>query len=235
MEILVWFALILKMNDAQLTVAQRNDACFGLRGVAAPEVVKAMRNALADPKVRTCAGTNLRKAGAVQELKAALSSDDFEIRALAARELGGFEKPELLPLLASAARDPQLVVAVNAIEGLASYRDAVVVPYLLTIAKGGGLIGAAALDRAVMFRDPRVPGVARGLLGGKDVSDKLAAMRALAEMGEASDVPALQEIARKETDMVSAGRGFGLMPAISLSRAAKTTIEKIEARSVATR
>jgi len=235
MEILLWFALIAKMNDTQLTVAQRNDACFALRGVAAPDVVKAMRNALADPKVRTCAGTNLRKAGAVQELKAALANDDFEIRALAARELGGFEKPDLLPLLASATGDPQLVVAVNAIEGLSNYRDAAVVPYLLAIAKGGGLIGAAALDRAVTFHDPHVPEVARGLLSGRDISDKLAAMRALAVMGDANDIPALQEIARKETEMVSAGRGFGLMPSISLSRAAKTTIEKIEARNVASR
>src|SRR5580700_10965019 len=103
MEVILWFALIAKMNDPQLTVAQRNDACFALRGVAAPAVVTAMRTALSDPKIRTCAGTNLRKAGAVGELKAALSSDDFEIRALAARELGGFEQPELLPLLAAAA------------------------------------------------------------------------------------------------------------------------------------
>jgi len=230
MEIILWLALVAKMNDTQLTVAQRNDACFALRGTAAREVVTAMRTALADPKVRTCAGTNLRKAGAVEELKAALSSDDFEIRALAARELGGFEKPELLPLLASAARDPQLIVGVNAIEGLANYRDVAVVPYLLEIAKGGGLIGAAAVDRALSFRDPRLPGLARVLLAGNDISDKLAAMRVLSEMGDTNDIPALQEIARKETEMVSAGRGFGLMPSISLSRAAKTTIERIESR-----
>src|SRR5580704_17701921 len=103
MEVILWFALIAKMNDPQLTVAQRNDACFALRGVAAPEVVIAMRTALADPKVRTCAGTNLRKAGAIEALKTALTSDDFEIRALAVREQGGFEKPELLPVLAKAA------------------------------------------------------------------------------------------------------------------------------------
>jgi len=153
-----------------------------------------------------------------------------EIRALAARELGGFEKPELLPLLASAARDPQLIVGVNAIEGLANYRDVAVVPYLLEIAKGGGLIGAAAVDRALSFRDPRLPGLARVLLAGNGISDKLAAMRVLSEMGDTNDIPALQEIARKETEMVSAGRGFGLMPSISLSRAAKTTIERIESR-----
>jgi HEAT repeat protein len=231
MEIILWFALIAKMNDAQLTVAQRNDACFALRGITAPFVVAASQKELADPKVRTCAGTNLRKAGAVAELKAALASDDFEIRALAVRELGGFERVDLLPVIAAATRDSQLIVGVNAIEGLANYRDAAVVPYLLEIAKGGGLIGGAALDRAVTFHDSRVPGVARAVLARNDISDKLAAMRALAEMGDADDIPALQEIARKETEMVTAGRGFGLMPAISLSRAAKTTIERIESRS----
>lgn len=230
MELVLWFALIAKMNDPQLTVAQRNDACYALRGVAAPLVVAAIEKELADPKVRNCAGINLRKAGAVAELKTSLASGDFEIRALAVRELGAFERTDLLPLIASAARDPQLIVGINAIEGLANYRDAAVVPYLLEIAKGGGLIGAAALDRALAFQDSRVPQVARGPLTRSDISDKLAAMRILSERGDASDIPTLQEIAAKETEMVTAGRGFGLMPAISLSRAAQTAIERIESR-----
>ena len=117
-----------------------------------------MRKALNDTSVRACAGTNLRKAGAIAELKDALGDANFEVRALAARELGGFERPDLLPLLASAARDPQLLVGINAIEALADYRDPVVLPYLLNIAKSGGLVGTAALDRAVTFHDPRVSG-----------------------------------------------------------------------------
>jgi HEAT repeat protein len=230
MEIILWFALIAKMSDTQLTVAQRSDACFALRGVAAPLVVAAMQKEMTDPKIRNCAATNLRNVGAVAELKAALTSDDPEVRALAVRELGGLENPEFLPLLAAAARDPQLIVGVNAIEGLSNYRDGVAVPYLLDIAKAGGLIGAAALDRVVVFHDPRAVGVARALLARSDISDKLAAMRALSVIGDSGDIPALQEIARKETEMVAAARGFGLMPAVSLSRAAKTTIERIELR-----
>ena len=220
-----------RMMDTHLTVAQRNDACYELRGIATPEVVSVMVRGLTDPQVRSCAGTNLRKAGAIGELKNALTADNFEVRALAAREIGGFEKPELLPPLAAAAHDPQLIVALNAIEGMANYRDPVVVPYLLDIAKGGGLVGTSALNRAMMFHDDRVLPVARQLLASRDVSDKLAAMRLLAEMGDSSDLPALREIAEKETDLVSSkGRGFGLMPAISLSHAARTTIEKIESR-----
>jgi HEAT repeat protein len=219
------------MMDPSLNVAQRNNACYELRGSTETEVIATMRKALNDPSVRACAGTNLRKAGAIAELKDALSDPNFEIRALAARELGGFEKPELLPVLAAAARDPQLLVGINAIEGLADYRDPAVLPYLLHIAKDGGLVGTAALDRAAMFPDPRVLETARKLLQSKDVSDQLAAMRVLGTMGDQTDIPKLREIQQKETGMVSAsGRGFGLIPAISLSRAAETTIEKITTR-----
>jgi HEAT repeat protein len=219
------------MMDPSLTVAQRNNACFELRGSTEPEVVATMRKALDDVKVRACAGTNLRKAGAIEELKDALADKNFEIRALAARELGGFEKPELLPLLTASARDPQLLVGINAVEGLADYRDAIVVPYLLSLAKDGGLVGTAALDRAATFRDPQVLETARVLIGSKDVSDKLAAMRIMGAMGDETDIPSLRKIQESETGMVSAaGRGFGLIPAISLSRAAETTIERIGER-----
>ncbi len=219
------------MMDPSLNVAQRNNACFELRGSTDPEVVATMRKALNDTSVRACAGTNLRKAGAVVELKDALGDANFEVRALAARELGGFERPDLLPLLASAARDPQLLVAINAIEALSDYRDPVVLPYLLNIAKDGGLVGTAALDRAVTFHDPRVLETARLMLASKDVSDKLAAMRVLGEMGNQTDIPKLRAIQESETGLVSASaRGFGLIPAISLSRAAETTIEKIGTR-----
>jgi HEAT repeat protein len=231
MQIVLSLSLLARMMDPSLNVAQRNNACFELRGNSEAEVIATMRKALNDTAVRACAGTNLRKAGAIAELKDALSDTNFEVRALAARELGGFEKPELLPLLAAAARDPQLLVGINAIEGLADYHDPQVLPYLLHIAKDGGLVGTAALDRAVTFRDPRVLETARALLSSKDVSDKLAAMRAIGEMGDHTDIPKLREIQQAETEMVSAaGRGFGLIPAISLSRAAETTIEKIGTR-----
>jgi HEAT repeat protein len=230
MQIVLSLSLLARMMDPSLNVAQRNNVCFELRGSTEPEVIATMRKALDDVKVRACAGTNLRKAGAVAELKDALADPNFEIRALAARELGGFEKPELLPLLTAAARDPQLLVGINAVEGLANYRDVLVLPYLLDLAKGGGLVGTAALDRAATFQDPRVLATARVLMGSKDVSDKLAAMRVIGVMGDESDIPKLREIQEKEVGMVAPGRGFGLMPAISLSRAAQTTIEKIGER-----
>ena len=230
MNALMIVALIAKMQDPSLTVAQRNNACYELRGVDAPEAVKAMRRSLNDGKVRSCAGLNLRAVGAIEELKDALADENPETRALAARFLGAFEKPELLPLIAAAARDPQLLVASNAMEGLANYRDPVVLPYLLDLAKSGGIVGAAALNRALQFNDPRVVGVARGLVDQPDVSDRLAGMHALAMVGDASDLPKLQEIAAREKVAMAQNRGFGLMPPISLSKAAQTTIEAIQKR-----
>jgi HEAT repeat protein len=225
--------LIERMDDKSLTSAQRANACYELRGVATPEVIAAMERTLANPQLRGCAGTNLRKAGAAGVLATALTDDDYEIRALAAREIGSFEKAEYLPALVHAAHDSQLIVAMNAIEGLCNYRDkAVVMPALLEIAKDGGMGGTAALSRAQLLGDPRVLTIARKLLDSLDVSDKLTAMRVLADLGDPSDLAKLHEIKDKEANMVATtGRGFGFMPAISLSRAAATTIAKIEERA----
>jgi HEAT repeat protein len=224
--------LLARMQDASLTVAQRNDACYALRGSASPAIVQTMRRALDDQAVRACAGINLRAVGAIAELTDALSDSDRQVRALAARQLGAFEKPELLEPLAAAARDSQLIVAANAVAGLANYRDPIAVPYLLDIARMGGVAGAAALNRALEFRDSKIPAIAEDLLARPDISDKLAGMRVLAQMGDRNDLPKLKEIARTETQAVAAqNRGFGLMPAISLSKAAQTAIEAIEKRA----
>jgi len=231
MNPLLVFALVAKMQNPSLTVAQRNDGCYALRGLNAPPVVHVMRKALKDQAVRACAGINLQVAGAIPALTDALKDPEPQVRALAARLLGAFENLDLLPVLAESARDQQLLVAVNAVEGLANYRDPAVVPYLLEIAMQGGIAGSAALNRALEFSDPRVAAVARDLLSRPDVSDKLAGMRALAQMGDASDLPRLREIARTETQAVAAqNRGFGFVPAISLSKAAETTIKAIEQR-----
>ena len=57
------------MLNEKLTVAQRNDACFALRGNRSPEVISAMRGALASQPVRPCASRNLRAAGAIDEFR----------------------------------------------------------------------------------------------------------------------------------------------------------------------
>jgi len=219
-----------RMLDPKLNVAQRNNACYELRGSGSPEAIAAMARALEVSDVRACAARNLREAGAVDELKTALTASDPEMRAAAARELGALGRPELIEPLAQAARDPNLIVATNALEGLSQYQDASVLPALLSLAEGGGPVAAMALSRAVEFNDPGVLSVARKLMATRDVTLRLAALRAIADFGDSADLPALHELAAKAERAAPSGRGFGLVPAIDLSRAAQNAIRQIEGR-----
>jgi HEAT repeat protein len=224
-------AAISRMLDDKLNVAQRNNACYELRGSRSPAVVAAMAKALEHPMVRACAVRNLREADAVEELKGALADPDVEIRAAAARELGALGKPDLMGLLAKAARDPNLMVATNALQGLSYYQDRGVLPHLLQLADSGGLVAAMALSRAVQFADPAVLAVARRLMATKDVPLRLAALGAIGDLGDASDLPALRELAAKAEAVTPAGRGFGLVPSLDLSRAAQNAIRQIQSRT----
>jgi len=224
-------ANISRMLDAKLNVSQRNDACYALRGVRSPDAVAAFSQALRSTEVRACAVRNLRDAGAVEELKSALAGTDPEIRAAAARELGVLARPEFMELLAKTAHDPNLVVATNAVQGLTYYQDASVLPYLLNLAESGGLAGAIALSRAVQFADPSVLAVSRRLMASRDVALRLAALRAIGDLGDRSDLPALRTLAAKAETAAPAGRGFGLVPALDLSRAAQNAIRQIEKRT----
>jgi HEAT repeat protein len=224
-------ANISRMLDAKLNISQRNDACYALRGAGSREALAAFSRALDSPEVRTCAVRNLREAGAAEDLNSALAANDPEIRAAAARELGALARPELMELLAKTAHDPNLMVATNAVQGLTYYQDRSVLPYLLNLAEGGGLVGALALSRAVQFADPRVLAVSRRIMASKDVALRLAALRAIGDLGDASDLPALHALAAKAETAAPAGRGFGLIPSLDLSRAALNAIREIEKRT----
>ncbi|MBZ5594462.1 MAG: HEAT repeat domain-containing protein [Acidobacteriia bacterium] len=217
-----------RMLAAEFNVAERNNACYELRGVRSPEAIAALARALESPEVRACAARNLREAGAVEELKSALASADPEMRAAAARELGALGRPELIEPLARAARDPNLIVATNALEGLAQYQDPDVLPALLNLAESGGPVAAMALSRAAQFEDPRVLAVARKLMATHDVTLRLAALRAIGDFGDQTDLPALRDLAAKAERVAPAGRGFGLVPPLDLSRAAQNAIRQIE-------
>jgi len=220
-----------RMLAPQLNVAERNNACYELRGVHSPEAIAALASALQSPEVRSCAARNLRDAGAVEELKTALASADPEMRAAAARELGALGKPELIEPLARAARDPNLLVATNALEGLAQYQDPSVLPALLSLAESGGPVAAMALSRAGQFEDPAVLTVARKVMATRDVPLRLTALREIGDHGDTSDLPVLRELAAKAERVAPAGRGFGLVPPLDLSRAAQNAIRQIESRS----
>jgi HEAT repeat protein len=219
-----------RMLDPKLNVAQRNNACFELRGSGSPETIAALSRALKTPEVRSCAARSLREAGAVDELKTALASSDPDLRAAAARELGALGRPDLIEPLAQTARDPNLIVATNALEGLTQYQDPRVLPALLSLAERGGPVAAMALSRAVQFDDPGVLAVSRKLMAVRDVTLRLAALRAIGDFGDTADLAALRELAAKAERAAPAGRGFGLVPAIDLSRAAQNAIRQIESR-----
>ena len=220
-----------RLFDAKLTTAQRATACFELRGKIDPRVIVALGRALEDPELLSCAAENLRIAGAIEPLTQALVSQNFQVRAAAARELGKFDRPELLEPLSRAARDENTLVAINALNGLSQYQDAAAVPYLAALASEGGMTGDMALE-LVWQRDPaRAVTIARGLLRSAQVPDQLYAMRVLGASGDATDLPQLRKIATAHQEiLVQRDRGFGLMPAINLSRAALSAIAAIESR-----
>ena len=221
-----------RLFDAKLTASQRATACFELRGNSEPDVVSAMGKALEDPAVLSCAADNLRIAGAIDTLKQALSNQDGQVRAAAVRQLGTFQKPELLEVISQAAQDVNLLVATNALSGLNEYQDPVVIPYLSNLAKRGGMVGDMALDRLAQLESATALGIARGLLGSSQVPDRLYAMRVIGAFGDASDLAELDKIAKSAPENLSQrNRGFGFMPAINLARAAQSAIAFIQSRS----
>jgi hypothetical protein len=218
-------------TDNSLNASQRNTACLALRGNRTPEVIGAMRSALDNSKLQACAGANLRVAGAQGELLNALEDKDAAARAVAARELGTLQKPEFLRPLRRAAEDRDLLVASNAVEGLSRYEDHSSAPQLREISLMGGVLTSLAIDTLVDWHDPEALGIARKLILHKEPGDQLIGVRVIGLTGDVTDLPKLRELAKDETALSSGARGFGLMPAISISRAAKTAISGIGARA----
>jgi HEAT repeat protein len=238
-QILIAFAAALPLlagdletfTDNALNYTQRNAACFTLRGSKAPEVVEAMRIALENPSLQACAAANLRSAGAYAELLDALRSEkDPSARAAAARELGTTEEAEFLAPLGEAARDRDVLVASNAIEGLMRYSDHSSAPQLREIALVGGIQTTLALDILIDWHDSSVVTIGRKLISSKNPADQLVGIRALGFAGDATDLPRLKDVAKNDLEMNGGSRGFGFMPAVSLSRAARTAIASIEER-----
>lgn len=216
-----------------VAAAQQLDvnACFAARGKSDAATVERMAHALDDPALLNCAATNLRLAGAAEPLRQALSNENPQVRAAAAREVGSFQKLELLEPLRRAAEDENTLVATNALAGLCQYEDAAVAPHLASLARRGGMIGDMAIDRLLQMDAVAALKVARDLLGSAEVPDRLYAMRVIGAAGDASDLPALRKIANSgEESLAQRNRGFGFMPPINLSRAAKAAIAGIEGR-----
>jgi hypothetical protein len=125
-----------------------------------------------------------------------------------------------------------MLVATNAIEGLSYYRNRTAVPYLLVLAKKTGIVASLAIEQLIKLNEPKTLALGRELMKSPEPADLLAGMRVLGSMGDASDIPALEAVSKAHKDLVSSssGRGFGLMPPISIDRAAKSSIEQIRSR-----
>jgi HEAT repeat protein len=222
--------LILSARAAELTVAQRNDACYALRGQRSLEVVAEMRRLIGDPAVRTCAARNLREAAAVVALIDALETGDSDTRVAAAHELAAMRDARALDALGRAAMDPNALVAASAAGALGNYGSRAALPYLLKAAEAPTVAGMIALEQASLLRDAAVLPLARSVLARGDVAAQVVALSILADLGDASDLPALREMERRSEKVSVRGRGFGFMPAIDLARAARIAIERIEHR-----
>ena len=117
--------LIAAMMDGNASVAQRNDACYALRGQRSAEVVSALKSALADKTVRACAARDLREAGAIDALIEGLNSGDADTQMAAARELGELHDPRALEALGSVALSDNVLLASSAISALGGYEPTV--------------------------------------------------------------------------------------------------------------
>ena len=216
--------------DSSLNTTQRNTACLALRGHRSEETVAALQAALTNINLQACAAANLRIAGAEAILVDALSNPEPSTRAVAARELGVLHKREYLHALRNAADDQDLLVASNALEGLLRYEDHSSAPQLREIALMGGVMTSLAVNALTDWSDADVLPIGRKLMKHRDPGDQLAGIRVVGLMGDPSDLASLRELMKNDEKMGQGSRGFGLMPAISIGRAARTAAENITQR-----
>jgi HEAT repeat protein len=219
--------LIATMMDGNASVAQRNDACYALRGQRSVEVVSALKNALADKAVRACSARDLREAGAADALIEALDSSDADAQMAAARELGDLRDPRALEALGNLSLNDNVLLASTAISALSAYEPQIALPYLLRAAGQTSVSSLTALELAARSHDPAVLALARRILDKTDVAAQIVALAIIADLGDASDLPKLRELAAHSDPVYSRGRGFGFMPPIDVARAAKTAIDRI--------
>ncbi|MDX2182064.1 MAG: HEAT repeat domain-containing protein [Bryobacteraceae bacterium] len=220
-----------RLTDTKLTVAQRNDACYELRGNREPEVVAAMRDGLTDEVIRSCAARNLIEIRAGEALLAMANHESPDVRAVAVDSLARLTDDRYLPVFEKAARDANMAVNVAAMQGFALLSTPATLESLLRLGAGSDPVGLMALEQTIRFHDRRTLKRGRALIGSSEIPAQLAAIRILAELGEPEDTAALAPLAASVEQLTAGGRGFGFMPAISLGRAARVAISRIETRA----
>jgi hypothetical protein len=111
------------------------------------------------------------------------------------------------------------------------YEDRSSAPELREITLAGGIVTTLAMNVLIDWRDPEVANLGRKLIAGNDPGDQLIGIRAIGAAGDLTDVPALRRMENNDATLGGGSRGFGFMPAISISRAARTAIANIEQRA----
>src|SRR5450432_3149277 len=222
--------LIAAMMDDTHTVAQRNDACYALRGQRSAEVVTALKGELTYKTVRACAARDMSEAGAVDALIEGLAANDADTQMAAARELGQLRDPRALEPLGRVALSDNVLLASSAISALGAYDAEAALPYLLRAAGQSSVSSVTALELAARSHHPAVLPLARRLLDKGDVAAQVIALAIIADLGDTGDLPKLRELAAHSDPVYSRGRGFGFMPPIDIARAAQTAIDKIATR-----
>ena len=225
--------LLDQSSNPKLTSAQRNDACFALRGDRTPDVKARLLELLADETLRSCAARNLQQIAATAELAKAATHAQSDVRAVAIDALGRLQDPTQIPLLSSAARDPNAMVSLSGLQALALLDQPAALDALLQLAQTSDSVGLMALEGALRFRSPRVLAQARKLLEISEIPARLTALRIIGELGDTSDLAALKALTPRDEEMTAGPRGFGLMPPISIARLARMAMTRIEARSSA--
>lgn len=223
--------LLDRSSDPTLNSAQRNDACFALRGAREAAVRIRMVELLADETLRACAARNLQEIRAVDELAQAAADPRPDVRTVAVDTLGRLEDPVRIPVFLAAARDTNALVSMAGVQALARLDQPAALDALLQLAATPDPAGLMALEATLRFRSPRVLARARQLLAITEIPARLTALRIISELGDTSDLAALKVLTPRDEEMTSGPRGFGLMPPISIARLARMAITRIEARS----
>ena len=136
---------------------------------------------------------NLRDAGAVPALIAALEDPDDFVRNFAARSLGELKDTRAVDPLIAAMEDKNLLVQRSAAESLGFIGDSGAVASLIEAARGGNdILRRAAIEALGRIGDPGAIGILVETLQGEDIFLQNGASAALTGIGEPA-VPRLVE------------------------------------------
>lgn len=147
---------------------------------------------------------------AIPALKSLLSSDQIDSRWWGVRALAEVNDPAVPPLIMNALHDPDRRVRECAAVGLRRQPDPAAIPLLIEcIQKEEGELSRLAADALVSIGAEAVPELINVLKNGPQMS-RLAAIRALAYIGDPRSIPALFEALSQDSALLEYWGNEGL-------------------------